>query len=76
MSELECQLGGRRTANNMIVFTSLLVDLHLDIHVHAEDDQIAQDVQATNSPKYILVLKGDLLAGLHHHQDDDQVGTA
>lgn len=58
-----------------IVFTSLLVNLHLDIHVHAKDDHVAEDVQATDSHKDVLVLERYLLAGLHHHKDDDEVGT-
>lgn len=50
-----------------VSFTSLLVNLHLDIHVDAEDDQIAEDVQAAHSHKDVLVLERNLFAGLHHH---------
>lgn len=55
--------------------TSLLVNLHLDVHVHAKDDDVAENVQAADAHQDVGVVEGDLLAGLHHHEDDDQVGA-
>ena len=56
--------------------TFLLVDLHSYVHVDADDDKIADDVKSADTQEYVRVIEGYLLAGLHHHQDDDQVGSA
>ena len=50
--------------------------MHLDVHVDAEDDQVADDVESAHSVQDVRVIEGDFLAGLHHHKDDDQVGSA
>jgi hypothetical protein len=62
-----CGIGGR---------TLLLVDLHLDIEVDAGDEQVANDVEGAHAVEDHRVVEGDLLANLHHHKDDHEVGAA
>lgn len=56
--------------------TPLLVDLHLDVEVDAGDEQVADDVEGAHAVKDGRVVEGDLLADLHHHKDDHEVGAA
>jgi hypothetical protein len=56
--------------------TLLLVDLELDVEVDASDEHIADDVESAYSVKDGRVVEGDLLADLHHHKDDHEVGAA
>lgn len=56
--------------------TLLLVDLELDVEVDAGDEHVADDVESAHGVKDGRVLEGDLLADLHHHKDDHEVGAA
>lgn len=56
--------------------TFLLVDLRLDVEVDTRDDQIGHHIADTHAVQHGWVIKVDLLRHLHHHKDDDQVGTA
>jgi hypothetical protein len=56
--------------------TLLLVDLHLYVKVDAGDEQVADDVESAHAVEDHRVLEGDLLANLHHHKDDHEVGAA
>ncbi len=53
--------------------TSLLINLHLGIQVDGDDEQIADDVEGAHAVEHVRVFEGDLLADLHHPEDDDQV---
>lgn len=55
--------------------TSFLVDLGLDVEVDARNDQVGHDVERAHAVQDVRVVKGDLLARLHHHQDDHEVGS-
>ena len=56
--------------------TFLLIDLHAHVDVNAEDDQVAEDVERSHAVEDVRVIERHLLARLHHHQDDDQVGAS
>ena len=56
--------------------TLLLVDLQLDVEVDAGDEHVADDVESAHSVKDGRVVEGNLLADLHHHKDDHEVGAA
>jgi len=56
--------------------TLLLVDLQLDVEVDAGDEHVADDVESAHGVKDGRVVEGDLLADLHHHKDDHEVGAA
>ena len=55
--------------------TSLLVDLHLGVQIYADNDEVADDVERAHAVQDVRVVEGHFFAHLHHHQDDDQVGT-
>lgn len=65
-------IAGRRKE----VHTSLLVDLELDEEVDRGDEDVADDVEGAHAVEDVRVLEGDLLADLHHHKDDHEVGAA
>ena len=56
--------------------TSLLINLHLHIHVDGEDDDVADNIQGSYSHEDVGIFEGDFLARLHHHKHDNEVGTA
>ena len=56
--------------------TLLLVDLELGVEVDGGDEQVADDVESAHAVQDGRVVKGDLLADLHHHKDDHEVGAA
>ena len=55
--------------------TFLAIDLHAYVDVYADDDQVAEDIERSHTIQYVWIIEWDFLAGLHHDQDDDQVGT-
>jgi hypothetical protein len=61
--------------DGLLWHTLLLVDLHLDVEVDAGNDQVADHVEGAHAVQDVRVLEGHLLAGLHHHQDNDEVGA-
>lgn len=56
--------------------TFLLVDLPADVDVDGDDDEVGDDVECAHAHEDVGVVEGDLFARLHHHEDDDQVGSA
>lgn len=58
------------------VRTPLFVDLELGVEVDGGDEQVADDVEGAHAVQDGRVVKGDLLADLHHHKDDHEVGAA
>jgi len=56
--------------------TFLGIYLHSYVEVDCRDDEIAHDVECAHTHEHSRVVEGDLLARLHHPQDDDQIGTA
>lgn len=56
--------------------TFLLIDLHAHVDVNADDDQVADDVECSHAIKDVGIIERYLLARLHHHQDDDQIGAS
>ena len=59
----------------MYRLTLLLVNLHLDIHVDAKDEKIADDVESAHAHEDLRIFERNLLRCLHHHEDDDEVGA-
>lgn len=57
------------------LLTLLLINLHLGIHVDTKDDEIADNVECAHAHEDLRVFKGNLFRGLHHHEDDDEVGA-
>lgn len=56
--------------------TSFCLDLHADVVVDGEDDEIGDDVKNAHSHENLRVLEGYPLRHLHHSQDNHQVGAA
>lgn len=52
-----------------------LINLHANVDVDSHDDEIAEDVEGAHAHEHVRVVEGDLFARLHHHQDDDQIGS-
>lgn len=65
----------RTLVGRQVYDTFLFVDLHAHVDVDADDDQVADDVERANTIQDHGIFERHLLARLHHHQDDDQVGT-
>jgi len=59
----------------VVLLTLLLVDLGLDVEVQAQDRDVGHNVESAHELQAPVLLKGDLLRGLHHEEDDDQVGA-
>ena len=57
------------------VFTFFLVDSLLKVKVDCRDDNIGQNIETTNTQKYLRIFKRNLLRYLHHAKYDDQVGA-
>lgn len=55
--------------------TSLLINLHLDVEIYADNDDVAENVERAHAVEDIWVVEGYLLRGLHHDQDDHEVGA-
>lgn len=55
--------------------TLFLIDLHLNIVIDANNNDVGYDVECANCCEHSWVIEGDLLRDLHHHKDDDQVGA-
>lgn len=55
--------------------TFLLINLRLDVEVDADNEDIAEHVERAHTVEDHGIVEGDLLARLHHHQDDNQVGA-
>ena len=55
--------------------TFLLIDLHAHVEIDAEDDYVAHDVENPDTQKYVGILEWNLLARLHHHKNDEQIGS-
>lgn len=64
---LDVSTDARRVVENGERLTALPVDLRLDVEVDAQDEDVAEDVQAANSHQDHRILEGNLLAGLHHY---------
>ena len=56
--------------------TFLLIDLHLHVEVDAENDQVGDNVEASDAEQNVGVFEGNLLRHLHHTEHDDEVGAA
>ncbi len=56
-------------------FTFLLVDFLLDVEVHADDEEVRDDVERADAHENLGVVEGDLFGDLHHAEDDHQVGA-
>ena len=55
--------------------TFRFVYLHTNIEVDSSDDQVRDDIHRANCHQDIWVIERNFLGHLHHHEDDDQVGT-
>ena len=55
--------------------TFLLVNDIVCICVDCDNDGIGEEVAGADQVHGIWILHGDLLADLHHPEDDDQVGS-
>jgi hypothetical protein len=58
------------------LLTLLLVYQEMRIRIDGDDDQIRQEVAASNEHQRVWVIEWDPFRHLHHHKDDNQVGTA
>ena len=56
--------------------TLLLIDLHAHVDVDSQNDQVADDVERSHSHEHVRIVERYLLARLHHHKDDNEVGAA
>lgn len=48
----------------------------MHVGIDGDDDHVREDVTGSDHIEDTGVLHRDLLGDLHHHKDDDQVGTA
>ena len=56
--------------------TSPCLDLHADIIVDADNDQVRNDVQGSDAVQDIGIIERNLFRHLHHSEYDHQVGAA
>ncbi len=56
--------------------TLLLVNHELGVAINGDNDDVRQDINDADYHQDIRIFHGDLFRDLHHHEDNDQVGTA
>lgn len=59
----------------LALHTSLLFDLYSNVEVEAENEQVGDDVEDSDSHQDLRIIKGNSLRYLHHSKHDDKVGT-
>lgn len=57
------------------VTTFLLVDFLLQVEIHADDEEVRNDVKCAHAHEDLGVVEGDLFGDLHHAEDDHQVSA-
>lgn len=58
-----------------VVLTLLLVDLGLGVEIQTQNREVGHNVQSAHELQAPVLLERNLLRGLHHEEDDDQVGA-
>ena len=60
----------------LIVLTIPRLDLHANVVIDAEDEEIRDGVEDSDTQKDLRIIERNLLRHLHHSQNDHQVGAA